>query len=124
MNKPCLLAYVSDLYFQSRIEAIAEAKKLDFYFATQGEPLSELVKNFSAFMLVVDLTELNPDWIFRHLSEVLHRDNTFPIVGFVSHVQEAVRERAEKYGCYRVYTKSELLKKLPDTIETVLRKMN
>ena len=122
MNKPCLVAYVDDLYFQSQIEGVAKAKKLDFYFAMQGESLSQLVKNFSAFILIVDLTGSNSDWIFRHISEIIGRDSTFPIIGFISHVQEDVRARAEKYGCFKVFAKSELVKRLPDTMDQVLKK--
>ena len=122
MNKPSLVAYVSDFYLQLQIEALAKSKKLDFYFATYGESLSQLVKNLSAFVLIADLTEPNSDWIFRNISEIMDRDSSFRVIVFISDFQEDVKGRAEKYGCYIVFTKSELLNKLPNSIERILRK--
>ena len=122
MNKPCLLVFVRDLYFKSRIEGIAEAKKIDYYFATQGEQLSQLAKNLAPFMILLDLSGLDSQWLFRHISQIRNSRTDLPIAVLISHVQEAVRQRAESYGCNFVFTKSELLKKLPETIEKALRK--
>ncbi|MBI3999007.1 MAG: hypothetical protein HY351_00180 [Candidatus Omnitrophica bacterium] len=122
MNKPLLLAVINSLYFQSQIEGIAQAKNIDFYFATQGEQLSQLAKTLSPSIMVVDLSGLDAEWIFKHISDINHMRPDLPIVGFVSHVQQTVRERAEKHGCKFVFTKSELVKQLPETIEKVLRK--
>lgn len=122
MNKPLLLAVVSDLYFQSQIEGIAQSKKIDFYFARQGEQLSQLAKTLSPSIVVADLSGVEAEWIFRHIGNINNMRPDLPIVGLVSHVQQAVRERAEKYGCKFVFTKSELAKKLPETIERILRK--
>ncbi len=121
MRKPCILASVEDLYFQSQLEGIARSRNVELYFASQGEQLSQLVKTFAAFMMVIDLSGVNSDWIFRHISEIIETNPRFPIVVFISHVQEAVRQRAEKYGCRFIFTKSQLIKKLPETIEQILR---
>ncbi|MBI4372860.1 MAG: hypothetical protein HY585_03950 [Candidatus Omnitrophica bacterium] len=122
MNKPLLLAVVEDLYFQSQIEGIAQAKKIDYYFATQGEQLSQLAKTLSPSLVIVDLSGVETEWIFRHIGNISNMRPELPIVGLVSHVQQTVRERAERYGCKFVFNKSEFAKKLPETIEKVLRK--
>ena len=121
MKKPCVLAVVDNLYFRSQLEGIARSKDVELYFASQGEQLTQLVKTFAPLMMVADLSGLNSDWIFRHISNIVENNPRFPIVGFVSHVQEDVRQRAEKYGCRFILTKSQLTKKLPETIEQILR---
>jgi len=121
MNKPCLLAFVDDLFFRSQIEGLAEDKKMDFYFATQGEQLAQLAKTLSPSIIVLDLSGLDSEWLFRHISDIRNTRPNLPIVAFISHIQQAVRDRAEKYGCHYIFTKSELMKKLPDTFERILR---
>ena len=94
---------------------------MDFYFATQGEQLSQLAKTLAPSMIIIDLSGLDSEWLFKHISEIRNTRPHLPIIAFIAHVQEAVRERAEKYGCNYIFTKSELLKKLPDRIEKILR---
>ena len=122
MNQPCLLAFVNNSKFQAWLQGIAESKKLDYYFARRGEQLSQLVKTYAAFMLVVDLTGADSEWLFRHISQIRSTNLEIGIIAFASRLQEATRERAQKYGCQFVFTKSELIKNLPEVIETVLRR--
>ena len=121
MKKPCVLAVIESLYFRSQLEGIARSKDVELYFASQGEQLSQLVKTFAPLMMIVDLSGLNSDWIFRHISNIIENNPRFPIVALISHVREDVRQRAEKYGCRFILTKSQLVKKLPETIEQILR---
>jgi len=121
MKKPCVLAVIESLYFRSQLEGIARSKDVELYFASQGEQLSQLVKTFAPLMMIVDLSGLNSDWIFRHISNIIENNPRFPIVALISHVREDVRQRAEKYGCRFILTKSQLAKKLPETIEQILR---
>lgn len=120
MVKPCLLAFVDDLFLKSSIDGIAEAKDIDVYFATQGEQLSQLAKTIVPFMLVVDLSGPDSEWLFRHIGEIGYIHPNLPILGFISRVQDDVRTRAEKYGCRAVLTKVDLTKKLPEAIERAL----
>ena len=122
MNKPCLLAFVDDLFFQSQIEGIAKAKDIDFYFATRGEQLSQLAKTLAPSVMLIDLSGLDSEWLFRHIIVIGNMRPDLPIIAFVSHVQQDIRDRAEKYGCKFIFTKSELIKRLPETIENILRK--
>ena len=112
-----MLVFVRDSYLRIRIEAIAQLKKVDPYFATQGAQLAQLVKTMNPFMLLVDLSGLDSGWIFRHISTVRMQKVDFPIVAIVPSMQEALKERAERYGCNLVLTKSQVLKKLPKTID-------
>lgn len=116
MQKPSLLVYINDLYFQSVIEEVAHTQNLDVYFATQGEQLSQLAKTFAPFMMLVDLSGMDSEWLFRHIGSIRTARPEFPMVAFVSQDQEEIRDRAEKYGVNRVLTKAEFVKKLPDVI--------
>lgn len=122
MIKPCLLAVVDDLYFQSQIQGIAVSKQIEVYFATQGAQLVELAKTIAPFMMVADLSERESEWVFRHISEIVSDKPDFPIAVFISHLQQDVRERAEKYGCRFIFTKSEFVRRFPETVEQCLRK--
>ena len=119
--RPCLLAFVDDLYYQSQIEDIAQTKEIETYFVTHGEQLSQLVKTLVPFMLLIDLAGLDSEWIFRHISQVKMDRPHLPVVAFVAPLREDVRDRAEKYGCQRIMVKTELLKQLPQLIEDGLR---
>ena len=123
MQKPSLLAFVDDLHFRSEIERIAQAKEIDFYFAAPGEQLSQLVKTLNPFLILVDLSGQDSEWLFRHMSAIGYARPKLPIVGFVTALQKEVRERAEKYGCRLILEKSELIEKLPDVIENVYRQV-
>ena len=122
MNKPCLLAYARTTFVHSQIETVAEAQKLDAYFATQGEQLSQLVKTMAPFMMLLDLSGQDSGWMFRHISTVKSMKSDFPIVGLVANDEEAMRERAERYGCNAVLTKKELPKKLTKVVQAALEK--
>ena len=120
MDKPCLLVYAEDQSLKSQIEEIAGAQNLYIQFATQGDQLSQLAKTFAPFMMVLDLSGLNSEWLFRHIGSIRHAQPDFPMVGLIASGQDEVRDRAEKYGCNRVLTKSELTKALPKVIEHFL----
>ena len=55
MDKPCLLIYLDDPLLQNEVEEIARLQNLYVQFATQGEQLSQLVKAFAPFMMILDL---------------------------------------------------------------------
>ena len=120
MNKPCLLVYVEDQSLQSQIEEIAGAQNLYIQFATQGDQLAQLAKTFAPFMMILDLSGLNSEWLFRHIGAIRVAQPDFPIVGLIALGQDEVGDRAEKYGCNRILTKSEFAKALPKAIEHFL----
>ena len=116
MDKPCFLVYIDDQSLQFKIEEIASSQNLYIHFVTQGEQLSQLAKTFAPFMMILDLSGLNSGWLFRHIGAIRINQPTFPIVGLINPDQDDVRDRAEKYGCNYVFTKSECAKTLPKVI--------
>ena len=122
MFRPFLLVYLDGPQFKIQIEAIAEEKKVDYYFATRGDQLSQFIKTYVPFLMLVDLSGLDLGWLFRHISTIKNMRPNFPICVMVPEEQEALRFRAEKYGCDKIIAKSELIQELPDMIENALRK--
>jgi DNA-binding response OmpR family regulator len=117
MNKPCLLIYVEDISLRPLIEEMADAQNLYVQFATQGDQLAQLAKTFAPFMMILDLSGLNSEWLFRHIGSIRHAQPNFPIVGLIASGQDEVGDRAEKYGCNQILTKSEFAKKAPGIIK-------
>ena len=122
MFKPRLLVYLEGPQFRTEIQKTAEVKKIDFYFATQGEQLSQLAKTYVPFLMLIDLSGLDVGWLFRHISIIKNMRPNFPVCVMVPEEQEGIRFRAEKYGCDKIIAKSELIQELPDMIENALRK--
>ena len=120
MDKPCLLIYVEDQSLKSQIEEIAGAHNVYIQFATQGDQLTQLAKTFAPFMMILDLSGLSSEWLFRHISSIRNAQPDFPIVGLIALGQDEIGDRAEKYGCRRILMKPELTKKLPKIIEHFL----
>jgi hypothetical protein len=120
MEKPCLLIYLDDPSLQSRVEEVAGLQSLYVQKATQGDQLSQLVKTFAPFMIILDLTGLNSEWLFRHMGSIRNEFPLFPMVGLVPSNQDDVRDRAEKYGCSQVLTKAEFSKTLPKILNRFL----
>lgn len=122
MFKPRLIVYLEGPKFKSEIQKIAEEKKVDFYFATQGDQLSQLAKTYAPFLMVIDLSGLDVGWLFRHISVLKNMRPNVLLCVMVPEEQEAIRFRAEKYGCDKIITQSELIQELPEIIENALRK--
>ena len=118
MLRPCLLAFVEDTSFQSQVETVMRAKGGEVYFATEGEQLSQLAKTLSPFMVLLDLTRLDAEWIYRHIVTIVNDNPKLPVLGMIeSNIPMAVRDRATRYGCRLLILKSELLDQLPELVE-------
>ncbi len=122
MFKPCCIIYLETDQHVEKIRKIAEEKKIVFYWAAQGDQLSQIAKTYAPFLMIVDLSGLDSGWLFRHISILSHTKQPFPLCAIVDDEQENVRMRAEKYGCDKIVTKSEFIRKLPDIVESALRK--
>lgn len=122
MFKPCLIVYLEDLAFHDQIKKIAKDQKVDLYFAGQGDQLSQLIKTYASFLMLVDLSGLDASWIFRHISIIKNINSNFPVCAIVDEDHENIRSRAEKFGCNQIITKSELIPLLPDMIKQFYRR--
>ncbi len=116
-----LLVITSDSECRLQMEAIAAEELIECYFASHGDHLSDLAKRLNPFMLFVDFTSEEPDWILKHLSEIKAKHHNFPIVGMVSGDEEADQVRLQKAGCEQVLTKDVFTSKIRSLILRYLR---
>jgi hypothetical protein len=124
MKDPTCLAFVSsgNLHLQPDLEAIFKEKGVSCYFLKQGDPLTQLAKTWAPFMLLVDLTGQESEWIFRHIAQLEETFTNFPVVAVVKEIEDAVHRRAESCGCRFVLSEENLIEKLPDIIEDIIER--
>ncbi len=114
-----LVACVDDLFFRSKIEAASRHLNVPLRFTGAGE-LAETCRDGKTAAVLLELsangnplgvvTELRGDAATREL----------PIIGFLSHVDRDLAQRAESAGVTRVMPRSEFSERLPDLIMDLL----
>lgn len=109
-----VLAVVRDLFFVVKLQEGARHAGVDLEVVGSGEELLERAKE-GADLVVVDLSDagLGPVGVIRDLRASAH-GASFPMLGFVSHVQTDVAEQARSAGCERVVPRSQFSAKLVD----------
>jgi CheY-like chemotaxis protein len=120
MHKPCLLVFISDPNLESFLTRLAEDKGCDCYFARPGEQLLQLAKSIAPFMLLVDVTEIENEWLLKYVSEIKYAKPDFLIVALAGPT-ESLHHRLESAGCKRIFTKKNFEEKFGQTIEEALR---
>jgi PleD family two-component response regulator len=117
-----VIAAVDDMFFASKIRATAEHLGLDVRFAKSVETVMETAHAELPSLIIADLHsgKCNP----FNLAEQLKADEQLravPLVGFFSHVQTALRERAEASGFDRIMPRSAFSKYLPEILECKIK---
>jgi CheY-like chemotaxis protein len=113
-----VIAAVDDIFFASKIRATAEHLGLDVLFAKSAEAVVEAAREDAPSLIVADLHSEKCDPF--NLAEQLKADEqlrAIALVGFFSHVQSALRERAEQSGFDRIMPRSAFSKHLPEILE-------
>lgn len=116
-----MLVVSEDLNFRLALEAMAQEYNVDCFHLALGEHLTDAVKRFSPFLLVVDFSAEGTEWIMKHMTEVKADHPNFPIIGIISGGLDSDFIRMEKAGCNHVLKKSQYQRKLPSLIEQHLR---
>jgi PleD family two-component response regulator len=109
-----VLAAVDDIFFASKIRAAAEAAGVEFDSARTVETAIDKAKAHAPGVVIADLHSQRCDPFA--LAQALKADaelRDIPLVGFFSHVQTELRERALAAGFDRVHTRSALANQLP-----------
>lgn len=117
MTKP-VLAAVDDIFFASKIRAVAGHLGLEVRFARSADEALEAARREEPSLVVADLHSKKCDPF--SLAEQLKADETLravPLIGFFSHVQTELRQRAERAGYDRVMPRSFFTKHLPEILE-------
>ena len=120
--RSCLLAFVDDPGIQTRLESVAEEKQVECYLAKWGEQLSQLAKTLNPFLVVVDLSGQESEWLFKHINIIKHENPRLRIVAMTNAGQTDVKERADSYGCDLTLSKPDLFRRFPEIIESALGK--
>lgn len=110
-----VIAVVGDMFFASKIRAAAEALGVEISFARSREALSAQASE--ARLIVVDLHHQNVDVVA--LAADLKADSetaNIRLIGFFSHVETELRERALAAGFDEVLPRSAFSRDLPEIL--------
>jgi CheY-like chemotaxis protein len=114
-----VVAVVDDMFFASKIRAVAEAVGVEISFVRSKEALVEKARD--AQLIVVDLHNQKVDAIA--LAKDLKADEelrAIPIIGFFSHVETELRTNALAAGFDQVLPRSAFSRDLASILTTVL----
>lgn len=105
-----LYILVADLFFRSKIRAVAEAAGVTVQFARSADELQTLLpKTQGSARIIIDLNDrsLRPLEILPGLAQAGHQ-----LLGFLSHVDVATANAAREVGC-TVLPRSKFVENLP-----------
>jgi DNA-binding NarL/FixJ family response regulator len=105
-----VVAYLDDIFFQAKILETAKHLGIELKICASPEALAAQIATAKLDLLIVDLNaRANPfDAILRAKSGA----PGVPIIGFLSHVQTELAERARAAGCSEVMPRSKFTRDL------------
>ena len=112
-NDKTVLAVLNDLMFTAKIHDAAKRAEINVIFATGEKDALEKAKLRPA-QIILDLNTTALDAM--QLVRTLKKDEAtrrIHLVGFVSHVQTALRQEAQNEGCDEVIARSAFSQNLP-----------
>jgi CheY-like chemotaxis protein len=112
-----IIAVVDDMFFASKIRAVAEAVGVEISFPRSREALLEKAREARPRLILVDLHNQKLDAV--SLAKDLKADEGLrevPLVGFFSHVQTELRRNALDAGFDQVLPRSAFSKDLPNIL--------
>ena len=113
-----LVACVEDLFFRSKIDATARHLNVPVRFVDgRGLPGASREKGTAAA-----LVELSASDCLDAIREIRENEATreLPVIGFLSHVDRELAQRAESAGVTRVMPRSQFSETLPDLVMDLL----
>jgi CheY-like chemotaxis protein len=116
MTKP-VIAVVDDMFFASKIRAVAEHLGVRVRFVRSADEAIAAAREDVPSLILADLHAQKCDPFI--LAEQLKADGTLravPLIGFFSHVQTELQQRAEQAGYDRVMPRSAFTKYLPEIL--------
>lgn len=109
-----VLVAISDLMFASKVSATARALDLGYQRASRKAPLADEVARTDARRVLLDLAGV-PNAL-EAVAAVHARHPAVEIVGYCSHTEAELMERARALGCSRVISQGELTAQLPELL--------
>ena len=113
-----VLAAVDDMFFATKIRGTAEALGLEVRFSRSADDAIEKAREDLPTLIIADLHSVKCDPF--NLAEQLKTDERLrdvPLIGFFSHVQTELKERAERSGFDRVMPRSAFSKNLAEILK-------
>ena len=112
-----VIVWVKDLFFGSKIEAEARAHHIPVCFVESAREIPKAVRKHEASLFLLDLnaSEKAVDVIrdIKSNSEL----SSIRIVGFLSHVQADLADKARRSGCDVILSRSIFVGRLPEIFE-------
>ena len=114
-----IIAVVDDMFFASKIRAVAEAVGAEISFPRSQEALIQKARDAKPRLIIVDLH--NQKFEPATLAIALKTDDelrSIPLLGFFSHVQTELQRNALAAGFDQVIPRSAFARDLPRLLAT------
>jgi len=114
-----VFAFVEDLFFLSKIQAAGSKMNVKVEFVKNEKELNERMKNNGEekpSLIILDLNNANakPLSLIPKLKNKLKKGTS--IIGFLSHVQGDLKQKAHELGCDMVLPRSVFSQNLPNLL--------
>lgn len=116
-NIQIVIAVVDDLFFASKIRGTAEQIGVTVKFARSIDAMLEAARRDQPGLIICDLHSQKIEPV--ELAKQLKADEelrSIPLLGFFSHVQVELMQRAERAGFDQVLPRSAFSKRLPEIL--------
>jgi CheY-like chemotaxis protein len=110
-----VLALVDDLFFQAKVAETARRVGVTLETVTSGEALMTAAAAQAHRLVLVDLNARRG--ALEALEQLKASGNARPIVGFLSHVQAELAEKARAAGCQEVMPRSKFTAELANILQ-------
>jgi DNA-binding NarL/FixJ family response regulator len=99
-----VVALIDDLFFQAKLLEIAKQVSVDLRTCATPDALAAEIAKDAPRLVVIDLNaQSNP---LEAIQRVRSSNHEIPLIGFLSHVQLDLAERARAAGCADVMPRS------------------
>ncbi len=117
MNARVVLALVRDLFFRSKLDAVAESAGADLFYASDLEAAARQCADKHPSLILVDLSDASfPASATAEKLRALVPDSR--MIGFASHIDLKPLRAARDAGFESALSRSEFTAKLPDLLKS------
>ena len=106
-----VLAMVENLFFQTRIRAVAKHIGVEVKIVGTGEELAAEATTNPPTLVIVDLN--SPSGPLDAVKKIHDNPNPPLIIGYLSHTQTELAEQAAQAGCSKVMSQGRFTEELP-----------
>lgn len=116
-GKKKVLAVLDDLFFRVKISDAVKRSGLEAEFLNKEEDVIERAKQ-GAMLIIIDLNinSLRPMSLISKLKDSAQTKG-ISVIGFVSHVQGELKQKAHETGCDMVMARSAFSQNLPQILK-------